>query len=313
LGLLAVVFALASGYRWFGFGRDTSEYLQFYNNLGATPQLTQFRFEPGFTLAAWFCKTKLGIGYAVFCALIVVSSLALKFRLLWKHTSAPVIAAIIYLMLLFPLHEYTQIRAAFAFALAYTAIDEYLDGKWVAAIMLFVMAVLFHYSAIVLAVGAALVLFVSYRPPAIVAALFIMVAAVSSFVVSAVARLLEHANVVASIYINKTFLYQTPTLYSGLNILLFLLIVCGAIFLRPWQARKDGFFFFLSFWALTSYVALFRIPVLAHRIEEAFIFSYFLFAFRFDESHQSHIPSALMVLTGGWMLYEAIILQIIVL
>jgi hypothetical protein len=83
--------------------------------------------------------------------------------------------------------------------------------------------------------------------------------------------------------------------------------VSSAIVLRPWQNRKDGFFYYLSFWTLITYVALLKIPVFAHRLSEAFIFPCLLFAFRFDDLHRSRIPSVIMVLTGGWMLYEAAI------
>src|SRR3569832_1054556 len=67
----------------------------------------------------------------------------LKFRLLWKRTSAPVIAAVVYLMILFPLHEYTQLRAAVALAFAYMVLVVFLDGKRFVVFLLFVLGVFF--------------------------------------------------------------------------------------------------------------------------------------------------------------------------
>jgi hypothetical protein len=255
---------------------------------------------------SWLGKFYAGMDFAQFYTFLAGSSLLLKFRLLWKHTSAPVIAALIYLMVLFPIYEYTQLRAAMAFALAYTAIDAYLDGKRFAALFLFVMSVLFHTTAIVLGAGAISVMLVAKRPPVLAAAFFAAIAFGASLLISASVRILEAANPLAAKYINKAFLDQPPNLFSGENILLFALIVCSAIVLRPWQTRKDGFFYYLSFWVLIAYIALLKIPVFAHRLAEAFIFSCFLFAFRFDDSHQSRIPSLIMILTGGWMVYEAI-------
>ena len=304
--LLACVFGAAAGYGWLGESRDYSNYLGVYTDLGRHDSFSNYRFERGYMLLSWLCKFYVGMDFAQYYTFLAGSSLLLKFRLLWKHTSAPVIAALVYLLILFPFYEYTQLRAAVAFALAYTAIDTYLDGKRFAALLLLVVAVLFHTTAIVLGAGAISVMLVAKRSPVLAAAFLSAIGLGASLLISASMRILQAANPLASKYINKTFLNQPPNLFSGENILLFALIVCSAIFLRPWQARKDGFFYYLSFWMLIAYVALLKIPVFAHRLAEAFIFSCFLFAFRFDDSHQSRVPSHILILAGGWMVYEAI-------
>jgi hypothetical protein len=255
---------------------------------------------------SWLCKFYVGMDFAQYYTFLAGVSLLLKFRLLWKHTSAPVIAALVYLMVLFPLHEYTQLRAAAALAFTYTAIDTYLDGKRFAALLLFVTGVFLHTTVIALGAGAISVMLVAKRSPALAAAFFSAIALGASLLVSASVHVLQAANPLAARYVNKTFLAQPPNLLSGENILLFALTLCSAMFLRPWQARKDGFFYYLSFWVLIAYVALIKVPIFAHRLSEAFIFSCFLFAFRFDDSPQSRVPSLIMILTGGWMVYEAI-------
>lgn len=313
LALLVLVFSVTAGYGWLGESHDYSEYLNAYRNIDPRNPFFGSRLEHGYAFAAWICKFYLGMDFQFYFTLLAATSLALKFRLFWKYTSTPVVAAVVYLMFLFPLHEYTQIRAAVAVAFAFTAIDQYLEGKRMAAVALFVVAILFHTSAVALLAGGLLVLLASELPPAIAALLFVTVAFVASLATARLEFSLAEVNPLALGYINKAFLHHAVSLFSGENILLFVTTLCGAIFLRPWQRRPDGYFFFLSFWALISLFAFRAIPVFAHRIMELFIFSYFLFAFRFDKSILSRVPAMMMVLTGAWMLYEAIIQQLIIL
>ncbi len=309
--LLAVVFAAAAGYGWFGESRDYANYVGVYDALMRHDTFASYRFERGYIYLSWFCKFYLGMDFAQYYMFLACTSLLLKFRLLWKHTSAPVIAAVVYLMVLFPLHEYTQLRAAVALAFAYTAMDAYLDGKRFTAVLLLVVGVLFHATAMALAAAALFVLFVAKRSPVLAAALFSVVAVVGYLLISKFMNVLEAANPLVAKYVDQAFLNEPPNVFSGQNILLFALIVSSAIFLRPWQVRKDGFFFYLSFWTLITYVALLKIPAFAHRISEAFIFPCLLFPFRFDDLHQSRIPSVMAVLTGGWMVYEAVIQELL--
>jgi len=305
LGVMTCVFAVAAGYGWLGESRDYSNYLSVYNALTPTSHLSSFRFERGYMFASWFCKIYIGMSFTQYYTILVAISLALKFRLIWKHTSAPIVAAIIYLLLLYPFYEYTQMRAAIAYAFAYAAIDKYLDGRRETALLLAIVAVLFHNSAIALVAGAIMVLLVSKRPPIFVAGLFAAMAIISSFMISPLIPNLQLASPLIAAYMDKG-LYHAPPLLYGRNVILLFILVCSTIFLRPWQTQRDGFFYYLNFWALMSFLALLRIPVFAFRISEAFIFSFFLFTFRFDNSHQSRIPVVLMILFSGKMIYTAI-------
>ena len=307
LVVLAVVAAAAAGYGWFGESRDYANYVGVYDALMPHDTFANYRFERGYIYLSWFCKFYLGMDFAQYYMFLAGTSLLLKFRLLWKRTSAPVIAAVVYLMILFPLHEYTQIRTAVALAFAFTAMDVYLDGKRFTALLLLLVGVLFHVTALVLAAAALFVLFVAKRSPVLVAALFSAAAFVGFLLISKFMNVIEGANPLVAKYVDQAFLNEPPNVLSGQNILLFALMVSSAIFLRPWHRRKDGFFYYLSFWTLITYVALLKIPVFAHRISEAFLFPCLLFAFRFDDLHQSRVPAVILVVTGGWMIYEATI------
>jgi hypothetical protein len=311
LCMVATVFGVVAGYGLFGRSPDYLSYRSIYDQLRPHDLLSNYRFERGYMLTSWFCKFYLGMDFPQFYSLLASLSLLLKFRLLWRRVSAPLLAAAIYLVGFFPLAEYTQLRSAVAFAFAFTAMDEYLNGRWLLAIVLFVVATLFHSTALALAGGAIAVLLVRNRTPIVAAGFFTLIGLGASLLVSAAMHVLQRINPLAWTYVHKALMNQPPNLLSGENILLLLLIVSSAIFLRPWQHRRDGFFYYLSFWSLIAYAALLRIPVFAHRISEAFIFSCFFFAFRFDDFHRSRVPACLMMTIGGWMLYEFIARQMI--
>jgi hypothetical protein len=303
---VAGVFAVIAGYGLLGQSPDYPNYLAVYDQLLPHELLSDYRYERGYMLASWFCKFYLGMDFAQYYTLLVAVALLLKFRLLLRYASAPLVAAATYLLIVYPYSEYTQLRAAVAFAFAFTAMDEFLGGKWFTAIVLFAVAQLFHSLAIVLAGGAVAVLLVRNRSPVFITVFFCLIALGASMAVSAMVRVLQRINPLVWKYVNKTFLSEPPNLFSGENILFFLLILSSAVFLRPWQNRRDAFFYYLSFWTLIAYAALLRIPVFAHRIAEAFIFSFFFFTFRFDDYHRSRIPAFLMMVTAGWMLYEEV-------
>jgi len=304
--LLAVVFGVVAGYGWFGESRDYANYQGVYTSLSLHDHFSNYRFERGYTALSWLAKFYLGLDFAQYYAALVAGSLLLKFRLLWKHTSAPAIAALVYLTILFPFYEYTQLRAGVAFAFAYTAIDAYLDGKRFAALLLLALGTLMHVTAIVVGGAAVLVMLVFRWAPVLAMAFFSAIAVGMSLVVSASVRVLQNVNPLAAKYIETAFLNKTPNLFSVENILIFATLISGALFLRPWQKRENGFFYYLSFWALILCAALVKFPVFAHRLEDAFIFSLLLFAFRFDDSHQSRIPALIMILAGGWMAYRSV-------
>src|SRR6185312_7772292 len=169
---------------------------------------------------------------------------------------------------LFPFYEYTQLRSGGAFACAFTAIDAYLDGKRFAALVLLALGTLLHVSPIVVGGAAILVMLVARWTPLLAAAFFSAIAVGVSLMVSASVRILENVNPLAAKYIETAFLNKTPNLFSVENILIFATLISGALFLRPWQTRTNGFFYYLSFWALILCAALVKFPVFAHRLED---------------------------------------------
>jgi hypothetical protein len=310
LAVLAAMLAVAAGYRWFGESADYADYLDAYNGMQASSPWENIRYEPGYTLLSWLCKQYLNMPFALFDTLLAGLALALKFRLLWKYASAPIVAALVYLIFPYTMHEYIQIRSAVAIGLGYTALDAWLEKRHLTAIVFMLLAALFHVSALVLTAIAALSFFSMRLKPATIAAVFAGGTAAVYLLVSQVVAVLQsmkYANPLIGAYIDRTLSQEAPNLFSGHNILAFLVLVSSALFLRPWQDRKNGFFFLLGIWTLALYLALPGLQMLVLRITEMFLFAYFLFVFRFDFCHQSRIPAVMLTLFSLWMLWRVIL------
>lgn len=311
LVLMALLLSVAAGGRWFGVGADYPLYLDIYN--GTAPVLGTLggRFEPGYMLFTFVCGDLLNLPFGVCYALMVALALGLKFRLFWKRLDAPVVAAIIYLLMLYPLHEYTQIRAAVSIGFALTAIDTAFDSKRTSTVLLWLAALAFHYSAVLFLVGSVAVLLCRRRSPADIGLFFLIGTAAAGFLTTMVVTLAGMFNPLASAYLADASTIEAPNPFSGKNVLTLAILIAAALFQRPWVRARDGFFYLLGFMSLISFLSLIAVPVFAHRASEAFLPVLFLFVFRFDASHQSRLPAALTAMLAIWMFREAWLMGII--
>jgi hypothetical protein len=143
---LWAVLTVVGGMQWFGLSVDNHAYYGYYQNLNPGLGFGMSRFEPGFQLWAWFCKFILNIGFESFLMTLIGLALGIKFYLLRRYTTLPVIAAIAYVLGFFFLHEYTQFRAAVGIAFAFLGLHKQLEGKRIPAAGFYLAGILFHYS-----------------------------------------------------------------------------------------------------------------------------------------------------------------------
>ena len=307
LFLLVPFLAVAAGYRWFGEGIDYPNYILFWDQLSQSQPFAGVRFEPGFVWSAWFAKFYLDWDYGTFSAVLVALALFLKLRLILRRCDAPGIASICYFMAVYPLDEYTQLRAAVGMGFAYTAVDGLLDRKYLRAVILTALGMAFHYTAFVpplLAVGIAATSRRSLGPTGLM-----MIG--GSIVVGLFAR-----------YALPTLIGINPTLLNDLslalggkplpflrgeNVRIIVVIIVSAIFQRPWRRDADNVYFCLSAAHLAPYIAFASIPVFATRLAFLFQVPLLLYPFRFDQSLESRIPTVFVVGWAVWALYNSII------
>jgi hypothetical protein len=302
---LALLCAMIAGFQWLGESRDFYEYFIFYENLESVGDLNIYRYEPGFILTALFSKTCLGFGFSQYYFIVALLSLALKFRLLHKHASCPLLAAIVYLGALFPLHEYTQIRAALAFAFAYTAVDEYIEGKRLRAVVLMLLGTIFHYTVLVIAAAVVPAIMLRIKRTASFKIVLLAIYIGFYWLLSKTIQLSANLNPLIEGYWENISFSESPTILSGKNVLLIGAFTSGAYFLRPWTDPKRGLYFILSSLVFMFYAFFYETPVFAHRFQEEFTFFFFLYAFRMGSNIKSRVPAIFMSMMGMWMFYRA--------
>ena len=114
--IISFIIALISGFRIFGIDRDYYDYLDYFDTLaGFVEPEKSFRFKIGFELFTKLILT-LSKNFNFYLFSIAFFSIIPKMFLMAKHSRNLIISNCIYLLLIFPLHEMTQIRAAFAYA-----------------------------------------------------------------------------------------------------------------------------------------------------------------------------------------------------
>lgn len=307
LVLIWLFFSFAASYQWFGEGRDYSEYLRFYSWLKSNSFWTHTRFEPGYTFLAWVFKFYLGTSYSLFYLVLVSLALGLKLHLIWRYTTSPVLATLVYLMLFYPLHEYTQIRVAVAIGFAYLALHKGLQGKIYNALILFFLALIFHYSVAVLVVGACLFFFLRQNIYLFASGVVLSLMLLAFIRLQFFSTFLYRLNPLTSAYIKNSSTTIEPNLLSLSFILFGTTLVSISFDQRPWRDDYTYLWFFLSIIGMVSFVLLNDSPVFAHRIKEIFMVSSIFLTFKSRWlSLIAPIPAMLMIMNGMWFLYRAI-------
>ena len=103
--------------------------------------------EPTFIYLSRLCLS-LGFGITVLFFTYALLAIPLKLMMLWKMTPFVFSSMIVYVGIYFPLHDVVQIRCGVAVALLYLAIIPLEKRQYLLTTILFVLAILFHYSSV---------------------------------------------------------------------------------------------------------------------------------------------------------------------
>jgi len=299
---ISVVGGLASGYRWFGFGRDYYDYLLAYANVEPTFLLTYSRFEPGYNALSWLFKIVLNFEYESFAAILVAVGLAMKLYLIHRYLRYAWLATIIYFLLLYPVHDYTQIRVSIGIAFGFWAMQFMLSRRWLIALLALTVAVLFHYTMLVFIAALFVALVIPNRKWVIaggIAALLFL--ALSESVAGFVTTFAGWFNPLADIYTNEIargLLDQDVNLFSPYNLCFYFAII-AALAYRWFDA--DRYRRVTALLAMSSVVVMLlflSLPIFAHRLREVFMFAFILFAFRDARREIEWAPAFFIFLAG---------------
>lgn len=305
LGLvpLAIFLGIAAGYQNFGEGRDYFAYRTIYQDIRLTDTLDVVRFEPGFVLSVWVSTFILGLQFSVFFSLLATGSLLVKFGLFSRH-QRPILTVLFYLCCWYPVHEYTQIRAAVALAFSLLAAEFFFRRKYIVFSLLMALGFAFHYSAIILAVALPGAYMLSgFRLPLVIGAVVSLAVAMAAMNV-AVFSLAGQFNGLIDTYVANLDGYQV-NLLSGANILTACLLA-AIIYSGSLKTHQDTTFFILVLIALATAIAFQAVPVISHRSKEILLVFLVPLAFKGALTKRVLPQYVLASALAGWSLYSAI-------
>lgn len=263
--LLIPLSAWVSAERFFGLDKDYLQYLHFFEAVGGA---YDGRFEIGFV---WLNLLVKSADFSFFWVLFLSAfiSLTAKFYLISRQKNA-LFFLLIYLIVLFPIHEMTQLRISISLGFAYLSlffsIREHLSFR---VLGLLVLSVLFHWSSLLFVPFVVFSNIIKSRN----VFLILLAALVPPIVIYASLSLLDYLNPQVS-HMLKITDEMDANPFSSRNITFATIILLGLGNLRripessmPW--------FYLSMAGLTLWYGLMSVPVFAHRIFEMTLFSCF--------------------------------------
>lgn len=302
-GIVAVVLGIASGYAWFGIGRDYIQYLDFYNSLSISDNSANFRFEPGFVLFAHSVKYAMRLDYQIFIAIFVIIVLILKVWV-FSYIRNPVYLFLFYLINWYPLHEYTQIRAAMAVSILFVSLRFLLNGKWKSFLILSLLAATFHATALVAAGFLVFSTFLSRYRLLVAVPLVLAATIIPPLVVMKVLPVLANINPLIESYTMNVDQYEV-NIFSGGNILTILLLI-SMMFSGAIQDRGRRILFIISVSSIGIMVGMQEMPIIAHRLKEILLVFMVFIAVNEKVNIKTFPQIILAVLLSIWNLQAAI-------
>lgn len=307
IGILCIGLSIAAGTRSFGTGRDFLEYLQFYETITPYAISNYSRFEFGFEVTAWFFATILRQPFENFIIFIAFISLSIKFYLFRWYLSSPWLAMTTYVLLFYPLHEYTQIRTAAAVSFAYLSIHLLMEAKYIKSFILVLVAFLFHSSILLLVIAAILI----YIVPRKLYLIFIFSSAIVLFLFYGfIGTILKdyfiELNPLIALYVDNTDFSVEVNVFSVTNVMLMLSLLSCYVSGYIKNNRYCEIFFFLGCIAFFWLIIFQNSPVVALRTAYVLFVAIIFLVFRAKFSYQTAIPQLLVLLAAGWGFYRAV-------
>lgn len=104
--------------------------------------------ELSFILLRYLVNDTLGLAFSWFVFLYALLGVSVKFYLMARLSSLFWVSLFVYLMVYFPLHEYTQIRAGIASGIMLLSLKDVTNGRFLRFLGKVTLAVFFHWSAL---------------------------------------------------------------------------------------------------------------------------------------------------------------------
>ncbi len=265
-----VILSIIAGFRLLGIDRDYYDYLLYHDSFIHINYVTEFRFEYGFYILTKFI-TILNENLNFYLFAVAFIPLYLKFYLLDK-TKSPFYFIFLYFLMIYPLHEMTQIRAALSIGFFYFSVYYLFSKKFIKAIIFLLLSIFFHYSILVFLFNFLIINYLLNNK--------------NKFLFSDILYLIGVAFLIHLFARDISFYFDVGTIYFGektdsanifsLRVFLFILIILLGIINFNYIFNHGYYWFYISLSGLIFYYSLIDYQVLACRLLEISYFSYFL-------------------------------------
>jgi len=282
LSLIPIFFlTVIVGSRLLGFDRDFEQYVEFYNEIGAGETS---RFEFAFVLLGKLVQAFFGTGYSsliqldlsfnVFLYLVAFISISIKVYLLSKRSNYLTLM-IIYILMLVPLQEMTQMRVGIATAIMFLGIyhSSIKDLKISQRLFYVILGLGFHQSTILLAP------FILFSNQVKEFSLFKLLLGISLPALALYFVILLAQNFTETLYIIEYYtrpeiieLLNKPNPLSSRSLTLIAILSIGLLNSRN-LPREATPWFYVSIVGLGTFFGMMSIPVMAHRFLEMTLFA----------------------------------------
>tara|TARA_Y100000590_G_scaffold229380_1_gene258739 strand:- start:22828 stop:23883 length:1056 start_codon:yes stop_codon:yes gene_type:complete len=279
---VSILFSIIAGLRILGLDRD------YYQYLGGWQELAQgygTRWEPFFEFLATTIQSSFGDeSFHFFLLIVAFIGLSIKLNIFSKNKHFALVS-FIYLVMLFPIHEMTQVRVALGIAFAYLGLYKatFEKSSFLVRLSYAILAAGSHFSMLVL-VPFILIPKIAYLR----SSSLILLLGASSIVLFpiliqfATEYLLLGTNVgtLLDFYINVEVLDDstlTPNPFSLRAIVFVLLLLIGIYNLKVMPSEALPWFY-ISFFGVVSYYVLSFFPTGAHRLFELTMISNLVWA-----------------------------------
>jgi hypothetical protein len=152
---LTLVLILIAGLRTGGQGSDYASYQTLYiQNLTpdeylANPIVLFFK-DPGYFFLTSLLHYALGVSFEIFIFVFACVFVSLKMRAIARLSNAPMYSLVIYVSFFFIMQEMVTMRAGAAAAFFLSGIPALVNRRYLTYIVIIILAMCFHYSAIIL-------------------------------------------------------------------------------------------------------------------------------------------------------------------
>lgn len=128
-------------------GFDYEGYKKIYDSYASG--IAVGRFEPGFAAFMHICKNEFGLSYPYFLFFLTGSSILIKASFFYKYFKYPIFLLMLYFPAIFLYADFGQIRQGMAVGIFLWCIPAVKDRKIIKFILIWFLAVSFHYSTLI--------------------------------------------------------------------------------------------------------------------------------------------------------------------